>query len=971
MRSRFFLFFSLFWALGIGYAASSAPANPFQEGLVVQAPQQNVASIFVHEVSGAYINLLFEATPPYNLLSSSSSATTLAMEGLNAIAAEPSGPPGVGLQSQFASAGFTPKNGGLQMAVAFGSSVAVYTATKLDGTVSQKLYPVGTDPNSVFTADFNRDGNPDVAVAFDGGQSPGGIAILLGNGDGTFGTPQTYASGNPATNFAVLDLNHDGYLDIALVTLRQTVAVILGKGDGTFGAATTYSVGGSGQAIAIADVNGDGNPDLIVGGTVGVLLGDGTGNFHPGTPLPAVASGSQVWTFAAGDLNGDNKVDLVFADISNQVMVPMLGNGDGTFQPGQAYLVDQLPNSIVLTDFNNDGHLDIVDGTGDQRLFAQSENSSDVVVLLGNGDGTFQGAPAYFPLPSSQAAGSSYPVGGVAVGKFTGSSPSVLASNYSQTLSLFSGNGKGQLSAPVAVPFAGATGGLAAADFNGDGFTDAAAADVSNVAILLGGSGGLTQTGTPSSGLSRATAIAAADFNGDNKPDLAVMGSGSLAILLGKGDGTFLSPTVTAGGSTTTSLAAVDLNGDKRPDLVFADSGSNGTGGISVMLNLGAGGFGTAQNVFPGIFPAVGVGDVNGDGKPDLVVVADVNTGGAQVSWLQGKGDGTFQAPVVIASLDVDANSVLVQDFNGDGNADIVLAQQSGSLVFLAGLGNGAFSAPLNLLGGAQPTLLASGDFNGDGRPDLVVGAYTLGLLINQAVAAQPARVYSSANAGSTIVAPGSLASAFGTDLANSSPGSTSLPSPDTFGGTTVSILDSTGASTPAPLLYVVPGQVNFEVPPGVATGPAQAVITSGDGTKSAGSIQIQPVAPGLFDFNADGLAAAYLIVYHADGSNTFEPVYATSGNSLVAAPVSLGSPTDQPYLFLFGTGIAAAGTSGVQVSVGGMPATVKFAGAQGVYAGLDQVNVLLPQKLAGSGSVVVLLTANGIAANAVNFTIQ
>ena len=90
-----------------------------------------------------------------------------------------------------------------------------------------------------------------------------------------------------------------------------------------------------------------------------------------------------------------------------------------------------------------------------------------------------------------------------------------------------------------------------------------------------------------------------------------------------------------------------------------------------------------------------------------------------------------------------------------------------------------------------------------------------------------------------------------------------------------------------------------------------------------------------------------------------------------MATPVSLGTSTDQAYLFLFGTGLRAAGTSGVTVTVGGTNVPVAFAGAQGTFAGLDQVNVVLPRSLAGSGNVTVQLTALGVPANAVQLTIQ
>jgi uncharacterized protein (TIGR03437 family) len=98
--------------------------------------------------------------------------------------------------------------------------------------------------------------------------------------------------------------------------------------------------------------------------------------------------------------------------------------------------------------------------------------------------------------------------------------------------------------------------------------------------------------------------------------------------------------------------------------------------------------------------------------------------------------------------------------------------------------------------------------------------------------------------------------------------------------------------------------------------------------------------------------------------------VYAVgSGGALVANPVSLGSPSDKAYLFLFGTGFDKAGTA--TVSVGGSSLSVAYAGPQGTYVGLDQANILLPNSLAGAGNVTVTLTVSGLAANAVNITIQ
>ena len=961
-------------AFGLAHAALAQAPDPFWDGMNGRAPNPADDSVFIRGANGAYVNVRFTASAPYTLASPVSTLLPLISAGVKTLAAAPAGPAGIGLQSQYYAVAYLGNSGSVAFALVSGTGLVVDEVTSALAYKGSNAYTIGQDVNSVAFGDFNGDGNQDLAVAFDGEGNiqPGGIAILLGKSDGSFGNPVVYASGTPATHFAILDLNHDGILDIATVALNQTATVLLGKGDGSFNPLPSYAVGGSGHAIAIADVNGDGNPDLITGGVTGVLLGNGDGTFHPGTPLPAVASGNLLWAFAAGDLNGDGKMDLVYEDIQNQVVVPMFGNGNGGFQVGQAYMVSAFPDSIVLADYNNDSRLDIINGGGDQRVFSRPNNSFNIDILINNGDGTFQGAPAYFALPNAEAGAGFSLISGMAVGNFGGGSPGILASQAG-VLTLIRGGPKGALQTPQAVAYSGPVGAIAAGDFNNDGAADAAVASGSTVAILLSNSsGGLTPEANVSVGGSSPEALATGDFNGDGYLDLAALTPGSLAVLKGDGDGTFQPLATIPAGSTPLTLAAADVNGDKKLDLVFSEAGSNGAaGGVYVALNQGGGAFHSPGIVFPGSFPTFAIGDVNGDGHPDLLATSETGNGETALYYLQGNGDGTFQSPVeIISSQDTD-NAVLVQDFNGDGHPDLVIAHQTSNTTFLAGNGDGTFyeiTSPTVLRASEQPTFLATADLNGDGKPDLVVGGLTIVELL--AKTAPSADVYSAAVPDSRTLAPGSLASAFGTDLANSSPGSSSLPLPTIFGGTTVSVVDASGVTSFAPLLYVATGQVNFEVPAGIATGPAQVVVTSGDGIISTGNVEIQPVAPGLFTFNSGGLAAAYVIVYHPDGTNAFEPVYAVgSGGALIASPVSLGSAGDQAYLFLFGTGFDAARTP--TVSVGGSTLPVAYAGPQGGYAGLDQANILLPGSLAGKGKVSIALTVNGLAANAVNITIQ
>jgi uncharacterized protein (TIGR03437 family) len=210
-----------------------------------------------------------------------------------------------------------------------------------------------------------------------------------------------------------------------------------------------------------------------------------------------------------------------------------------------------------------------------------------------------------------------------------------------------------------------------------------------------------------------------------------------------------------------------------------------------------------------------------------------------------------------------------------------------------------------------------------------------------------PLTILSSANpSGPT--APESLATAYGNNLASP-----------------VSLTDSSGVSHAATPLYASASQINFQIPSGVSIGAARVTI----GSQTA-AVQIAAVAPGLFTLNSAGLAAAYVIHIGPGNVQTVESIFTTQNGSYVAAPVNITPSTDQFYLILFGTGIRGAG-SNVTVAIDGINAPVAYAGPQGDFAGLDQVNVRLSPQLAGSGTVNIVLTAASMAANVVNIAIQ
>ena len=341
------------------------------------------------------------------------------------------------------------------------------------------------------------------------------------------------------------------------------------------------------------------------------------------------------------------------------------------FKKPTFYVVGMEPQVVIAADFNNDGKLD---------LATADATSQDVSILLGKGDGTFR-----------------------------------RAHQFSTTLG------------PSA---------LAVGDFNGDGNLDIAVAEYgfgpSAVAIFLGkGDGTFVPGSIYTAGISLPYDITVADFNGDGHLDLAVANNGSNAVtvMLGNGDGTFRRP-YSYHAPLAERVLAVDLNEDGHPDLaVLAYCGRNPknctSGAVEVLINEGHGTFKK-----PLYFDVKGVGpdgiaaaDLNHDGKIDLVVANNNFQQASTVSVLLGKGDGTFK-PTVNYPVGAGPAGLAIADFNGDGNADIAVANTGSSTVsVLYGKGNGKFkpAQTLNFAGGSLPISVAAADFNGDGAPDLAV----------------------------------------------------------------------------------------------------------------------------------------------------------------------------------------------------------------------------------------------------------
>jgi len=361
--------------------------------------------------------------------------------------------------------------------------VTALTQSILSGALPRTDYAAGKGPSALAIADFNGDNHPDLVVA---NETDSTISILLGRGDGTFGTQTTIpisgvTSGTTTTAstpsaVAVGDFNGDNFMDIAVTdSTNNQVSILLGNGDGTFKTPVAYATGTKPVAVAAVDFDGEGQPDLAVvnqgdgttASTVSILLGNKTGGKQDGTFATKVdyAVGVDPTAITTGDFNGKGIVDLAVANHAtgsggDGTVSILLGNGDGTFGTQKTFATGNGPSGIATADFNGNGHADLA-------VTNQSDNT--VSILLGNGDGTF--------VAHTDFATGTGPVG-VTAANFTGTNTDLaIAAKSANAVDVLIGNGDGTFSAPIALATGNSPVAVAAADFTGSGATDVAVAN--------------------------------------------------------------------------------------------------------------------------------------------------------------------------------------------------------------------------------------------------------------------------------------------------------------------------------------------------------------------------------------------------------------------------------------------------------------------------------------------------------------
>jgi len=543
-----------------------------------------------------------------------------------------------------------------------------------DGTFQAPTTLPMVTPITTFAAgDLNGDGFADVIAAF----SDPTLEVFLSNGDGTYAPPMDVSVGVPWT-ITLSDVTSDGVLDL-LVVANSRVAVLVGNGDGSFQAGLLFDAGRTPYEIVAGDFDGDGLADLAVSngqlGAVWLLRGLGTGEFVSLGGFAVDLGGDFI---TAADFTGDGNLDLAAGSNFQAVVTLLRGLGDGRLEAPRVSDAYQYMQFGAQGDFDEDGVPDLATQgyDGELRLF------------LGNGDGTFSAGATDLtaaPVPAGVLAADLNEDGHLDV---------ALLSRPFHRILLYFGHGNGTFDPPVAIGIqddASEADFFTVGHFTGGAHLDFLVIDEifqssGQIAVLPGHGDGTFDTPIVTTITNPSTAGLAADLDGDGFEDL-VLGnydvSFQIGVFLNLGDGTFGTPDLYPYGHVARPPILAALHTGGPPDLVIPSLDASF---LEIFPGAGDGTFGAPSTVFLDSPPlSVAAADFDEDGNVDLV------TANQQTSVLFGLGDGLF-LPAAVYEIGHGGQWVWTGDYDDNGRADAAFLSSDG-LSTINVLLNGVLSA--------------------------------------------------------------------------------------------------------------------------------------------------------------------------------------------------------------------------------------------------------------------------------------
>ncbi|CAF4057546.1 unnamed protein product, partial [Rotaria sordida] len=598
-----------------------------------------------------------------------------------------------------------------------------------NGSFDKQLsYSTGLNSGPIWisVADFNNDGSFDLAVA---NPLTNNVGIFLGNRQGYFANQTIYLTGlnSKPNSIAVGDFNKDNRLDIAVTNYESNnVAILLGHPIKNAPNQTTNTTDNDSQVYHNNQSN-----STIVNWFINnkpILLGNYYADFQSQT-IYSTGFSSHPYSIAIGDLNNDTQMDIVVTNSGNENLGIFLGHGNSSFATQIIYPigVGSSPGHVIMDDFNRDNWLDVA---------ITDDNDDNVIILIGNGSGTFSTQLTYFTGSGSKPSA-------LAVGYFNNDKylDLAVANRGRDTIGIFFGldytSFKHQELCDAGMDSSPDS--LAIGDFNNDGHLDMVTTLYygGKLGVFLGyGNGSFTPLSTYSDmQFSQPRAVTVGDVNNDNQLDIIEVkrGINSISIVLGYGNGTFADPLLYSTGSDTRprSVAAGDFNHDNCLDVTVANYGANN---IGVFFGYGNG---TFQNVIalstgkasrPN---SVTIFDINNDTHLDIIVA---NRGIDQVGVFLGYGNRSFTQQMTFSTgTDSSPTVAIARDFDNDGRADLAISNYG--TIYLAN-GTKPFTGQTTFYDvgqGTHPSALAVGHFNNDSHLDLAVANYgtsNIGILL-------------------------------------------------------------------------------------------------------------------------------------------------------------------------------------------------------------------------------------------------